>query len=374
MNDHTRSQSAFRGARADSPPHRPPRTGFVLPFVLVTLLLVAALAGATSFASWRAVRSARLGFNGERALQGADEALVTLLASWDATSYAARPVGSRWTRTVITSDLGSADVTLARAIPLGVVLRASMRSQVGGSPDTAARYVTRYVPLTAPAYPLRASFTALGAVTVQGAAFVDGLDARSASDGCGTGRDTGSVPGVHALSTTIPASAAVTGRPPVVPGTLAAATAAADRIAFDSAWNASVTRIARTDAVAATAALPAATLWSARRAVSADSLASTPPVIELGGASTHSGLLLVDGDLVVTGSLAIEGLLIVRGRIDASAGSLVVDGAAFARDYYAGGSTLGDASRIRYSQCTARRALATVARPGNAPFAVWIER
>ena len=350
------------------------RVGFVLPFVLVTLILIAALAGATSFGSWRAVRSARLGFNGERALQGADEALVTLLADWDAAAFASRPIGARWGRTVVTSDHGDVNVSLARAAPLAIVLRAGMRSRMGGAPDTALRYVTRYVPLLPPAYPLHAAFATLGDVTLEGTALVDGLDRRSGSDGCGAGRDTSSVPGMHGLTVSAAATATVYGRPPVMSGATALATLAADRVAFDSAWNMSVARISRTDAIAPSSPIASAPPWSARRVVRADTSVTAPAVVELGGASTHTGLILVDGDLVVTGSLVVEGLLIVRGRIQARAGRLTVDGAVLARDAFGGGSDLGDATRVRYSQCSTRRALSAIARPGHTPFAQWIER
>ncbi len=347
--------------------------GFVLPFVLVTLLLVATLAGATSFASWRAVRSARLGFNGERALQGADEGLVASLAEWDAGTYAARPIGARWTRTVATTDLGAVQVTLARSGPLAFVIRGHMESRVAGAPDTAARSITRHVPLIAPAFPLRGALTAFGDIVLDGAALVDGLDTRSASDGCGAARDTMSVSGVHGVMVTAASTASIGGRGPVTSGASAVATLVADRMSFDSAWTVTLPRVQRTDVIAVHASVAPAPAWSARLLTSADSL---PPAstIALGGTSTHTGMLLIAGNLVLTGSLTVEGLLVVQGSIDASAGTLIVDGAVIARDRYAAGSTVGDATRVRYSQCSVRRALAAVARPGNAPYATWIER
>jgi len=348
------------------------QAGVVLPFVLLSLLLVAALASATALASWRAVRGARLAFNGERALQGADEALALALSTWDASAFAARPIGARWQRTITTSDAGTATLSFARTAPLASVVSARMRSLVRGAPDTASRQVTRYLVLETPAFPARAAVVTLGPAALDSAANVNGLDIGWASDGCGAGRDTLSVPGVHSMGVVMHSAAVIAGAPPVSPGPLVAASLATDRSAFATAWSSALARVTRTDAILPAAALPPAPAWSARRLVSADS-SIAPPTVTL-GTGTHTGLLLVDGDLEVIGTLDVEGLLVVRGRIDARAGTLVVSGALLVRDDRDAGSTLGSASRVRYSPCSVARALATIARPRVAPFSAWIER
>lgn len=357
-----------------------PRDGFVLPFVLVTLLVVAALAGATSLASWRAVRGARLAFNGERALQGADEALLAAMSGHDAETFAARAIGSSVTQSVVTADGGAALVAVTRTAPLAAVATASMQSRTRGSPDTASRRVTRYLWLDAPPFPMPAALTVLADVDLEGAASITGIDTDHASDGCGPLRDTASVSGVHAVNATVSPLAFLAGTTPLESGALVLPTVASARAQFASSWSRALPRVTRTDAVTAGSALAARPLWSARRLIAADTSAFAPPAlgaaITLGGTSRHTGMLLVDGDLHVTGTLVVEGLLLVRGAIDASAGTLDVRGAVIAAhdDASATPSVFGNATSVRYSRCTVARAYAAVARPRVTPFTTWVER
>lgn len=356
------------------------KQGFVLPFVLVTLLVVAALAGATSLASWRAVRGARLAFNGERALQGADEALLAAMTLHDAETFAARAIGSTLTQSVVTADGASATVTVTRTAPLAAVATAAMQSRTRGAPDTAARRVTQYLWLDAPSFPLRAALTVLSDVDLQGAAGVTGVDTDLVSDGCGPLRDTASVSGVHAVSAMVSPLAALAGVTSLESGASVLPIVASARAQFASSWSRAVQRVTRTDAVNAGSALSAVPLWSARRLVASDTSAFVSPALRaavtLGGASRHTGLLLVDGDLHLVGTLTIDGLLLVRGAIETSAGTLDVRGAVIAAHDGASAtpSVLGNETSIRYSRCTVERAYAAIARPRVTPFATWVER
>ena len=56
--------------------NRSKRRGFVLPLVIITTLLVAVLAAGLQTVVWNAMRQARLGFAGERALHTADAAIA----------------------------------------------------------------------------------------------------------------------------------------------------------------------------------------------------------------------------------------------------------------------------------------------------------
>jgi hypothetical protein len=90
--------------------------------------------------------------------------------------------------------------------------------------------------------------------------------------------------------------------------------------------------------------------------------------------SSHDGLLLVDGDVVVQGTLRVRGLLAVSGSLDVTAGTLEVDGGVVVRDGNSRGSHAGSGTRIRYSPCSVRRALSSVARPSFAPYGLWVAR
>jgi hypothetical protein len=350
---------------------RRPRRGFVLPFVLVALLVVAAIAGATGLGAWRAMRAARLAWNGERAALAADEALALAAADWDGEAFAESAIGTRWARTITTADAASVDVALVRTGPLTVAMEATARSSVSGSPDTAHRRTTRVFSFDTPRVPLLGALTVLGSVQVTGSASLDGRDILAASDGCAPERDSASVPGLYAGSANVAEAASVQGSAAVHAPGIASPQIAAQRVAFDSAWNAMAERVRRRDAVAVPGALAAARPWSARRVTAAD---SGQRRIVLAGFSSHQGLLLVDGDLVVRGTLQLRGLLAVRGSLDVTSGALDVVGGVLLRDTDAGVSHAGSGVRVRYSPCTVRRALASVARPAIAPYGLWIAR
>ena len=361
MSDRPRQRAAPRKARR----------GFLLPFVLVALVLVAALAGATGLGAWRAMRSARLAWNGERATQAADEALAITSADWDGNAFAETAIGARWARTVTTADGASVDVALVRTAPLTVVMEATARSSVHGSPDTASRRVTRVVSLAAPRFPLLGALTVLSTLRVTGTADIDGRDLLSATDGCAPARDSASIGGVYAGSASVAAAASVRGSVTVLAPGIASPEIEAHRATFDSAWTAAAARIGRQVSIAPSGALGSARPWSARHVTASDSAARS---IVLTGSSMHEGLLLVDGDLAVRGTMRLRGLLAVNGSLDVTGGTLDVEGGVVTRDGNAGTSHAGSGVWVRYSPCTVLRAMAAVARPEFVPYGLWIAR
>jgi hypothetical protein len=107
--------------------------------------------------------------------------------------------------------------------------------------------------------------------------------------------------------------------------------------------------------------------WGARAFTNAAPLLITT-------ASRHQGILMVDGDLTLHADLDVFGLLMVRGAVDATAGRLLVHGAALVRDDWGHGSRFGFASRVRYSRCALRRAYSATGAPAAVTTRGWLER
>lgn len=344
--------------------------GFALPAVLVALILVAALSGAAQFAAWRAARANRLAWNAERALLGADEAVAISLAQWNAHAFAAQAPGATHNATVTTGDGESARIALTRTAPLSALVEATLRSSVSGSPDTAVRRVLRAISLDPPFIPVRGALTVLGDLQVLGSALIDGRDLLAAGDGCGPGRDSASVNGVHAGNATIAGAAAVNGATPAyqygIGGTLLLL---ADRAMAVQGID-TITVRAASEPFTSGSLAPRGP-WSPRIVVPADTVTR---VVQLSGHSAHDGLMLVRGDLHLHGTLVVRGLLVVEGALDAQGGTLDVQGAVLVLDKRARGSRVGDAARVRYSQCVVRRALSAVSRPSTATWQLWAER
>jgi hypothetical protein len=180
-----------------------------------------------------------------------------------------------------------------------------------------------------------------------------------------------SVAGVVAGTASVVGAPLLEGSPPV--RTLGAgAVLDGERTSFQNAFDIAGPRIRRRESSAGPAPLAPGTAWTARSVTSSDSAA--PGRVTLAGTSRHDGLLVIDGDLLLQGALLVNGLLVVSGALDASAGTLEVDGGVIVRDAATRGTRLGANVRIRYSPCLVGRALATVARPRIAPFALWIAR
>ena len=117
--------------------------------------------------------------------------------------------------------------------------------------------------------------------------------------------------------------------------------------------------------------MPAAAPWTPLRLHPGDSIGTS---VTIGGTSRHQGLVVVHGDLVLHGTLQVDGLLVVTGSVDTRSGTLEVLGGVVASDDRGIESHIGGATRIAWSPCAMRRALAAVALPSAHPFALWSER
>ncbi|HZF67046.1 MAG TPA: hypothetical protein VEZ47_03295, partial [Gemmatirosa sp.] len=81
------------------------------------------------------------------------------------------------------------------------------------------------------------------------------------------------------------------------------------------------------------------------------------------------GVLLVDGDLVVEGQVEGVGLVVVQGRVDATAGALLLHGALLARQ----GVLLGPGSRVVRSRCALERAARAAGKPIAYGRRAWLD-
>lgn len=344
------------------------RRGFIVPTILIAILMVAVIATTLQSAVWRAARNAHLGFAAERALFGADNAIAAMLPAWNPREFAAMAIGTRVTNMVVLPSGISTAVTFVRTSIDAALVEAVTVSTRNGVPLDATRRVTRaLVALNLP-LPLQTVLTSLGTIAVTNLTSISPID-------------------------DVPAgwSTECANEPLVNAGTLPAPDINAARAQFDANWNAWLgLAVQRDNATTVTELAPIVTStgcaagtgdpsrdmfsvtictneWGARAIIGAT--AAT-----LGGSSRHQGILLVDGDLILDGTLEVDGLLIVRGAIDASAGQLIVNGAALIRDTWGHGTRLGLATRVRYSRCALRRALSAVAAPAAVTTGGWLER
>ena len=350
---------------------RTTRRGFVLLFILLSLVVMAAMTAITSLSSWGAMRSARLAWNGERALLGAEEASAIEVSQWQSERFSTLPVGALWRRTISTRTGGVVSLQGIRTGALSAVIEATMTSKSGASLDTASRRVRRALALSPPAFPIHAALTALAPMSVDGGE-IDGSDYIVASEGCDAQRDTLAVAGVLGAEASISAATRIVGTTPVISTNVNSVLATDLRAQFDSAWATSVERVERVTALAPRANMPAFGSWSYLALAPADSTSTS--LVEVTAAGRHEGLIVVYGDLRLSGALRLDGLLIVNGAIDAGSGAFEINGAVLVRDPRMLSSTIGSFSSIRYSRCAVQRALATIARPSSVPFALWVPR
>ncbi len=326
------------------------------------MLLVAALAGATQYAAWRASRAARQAFNGERALLGADESIAYTIANWNAESFARSAIGSRITSRVQTAAGEAVDVIITRTAPLMAWVDVTATSQSVGAPTRAQRRVGRALFTEPPPLPLSAALVALTPLALRGTARVSGLDIAATTDECGPWRDTASIAALHSPIHFIDSTVAIVGAPPIA----SVVDTTRDLAAFNAAWQLIAARAVQRTA-SPNIPLPVEPPW---RAI----LVRDTTTVQLAGASRHEGIVAIDGNLVLRGSLTIRGLLVVRGSVDATAGQLDIEGAMVTYAPNGSTSSFGNNTSVRYSQCALRRALAAVSRPTTQPFRIWSER
>ncbi|MBC8088548.1 MAG: hypothetical protein H7Z40_14885 [Phycisphaerae bacterium] len=332
---------------------------------MIATLLIATLAATVQAAVWRATRNARIAFAGERALLGADAAISTHLASWDGRAFASMPIGAQTTSTPsLTANL-AATVTVVRTGLNNAMVEASATSTNNGVPRAVERHVSRMLTVRNPPLPLNAPLTMLGSATFAYAGTVSTTDETPpgwASECLGTDS-------VDAPTTSASVSAL--------------------RSQFDAGWSKWLSVAHRTDDPATVSSLvPIVTAVTCAPATGdphrgAGSIAACTnewgaralnATFTVTTTSRHQGILMVDGDLTLNADLDVFGLLMVRGAIDATAGRLLVHGAALVRDEMGHGSRFGFASRVRYSRCALRRAYSATGAPAAVTTRGWLER
>ncbi|MEP6765592.1 MAG: hypothetical protein ABJB66_14855 [Gemmatimonadaceae bacterium] len=342
--------------------------GFILPTVLIAMLLIAVIAATLQSAVWRAGRNAHLGFAGERALFGADNAIAQQLPMWNAREFASMEIGQRKTSTTVVPGGLATTVTMARTAIDAAIMEANTTSSKNGVALNATRRVTRALVARNLPLPLQNALTALDAITIDNPAGISSVDEVPPD----WTTECANEPLVNATTSPI-------------------ADINTARAVFDANWNGWLSLASHSDAantvtqlapIVISASCAAGTgeprrdvssvtacvnEWGARAIIGSN--AAT-----LSSNSRHQGILLVEGDLILTGTLEVDGLLVVRGAIDASAGQLVVHGAALIRDTFGRGSRFGIATRVRYSRCALRRALSAVAAPAAITTGGWLER
>jgi len=342
----------------------------VLPLVMVGMLLASTMAAALQLAAWRAQRGAQGQWDAQRATYAAEAAVARSIAAWQLDSLAVLPIGQRRESSQTTADGWLVTTTLTRSAHSAIVVSAVARREhdaplLAGIVQDGARVrrrVVRTVQLAAPPLPVLAAATVLGGATVDAATF-DGRDIALLYDAslcdCGPSRDTASRPALAAGALTV-TSAPVAFR---VLEPLTGLQLAASQQQFDNTF---VTVAARAGILthATPGPLPTTSPWTARVMVA-------PGSVILEGASTHVGLLAIDGNLEVRGALHVDGLLLVRGALHVSTGALTVSGALVVRDVHAIGNTLSANTQIRYDACRWRRALIPVSTVRSSGFGVW---
>lgn len=340
------------------------RTGLVLPFVLISLLVVLALSGGLQTMAWRATRGARSQWDAQRATFAADAAINRALSTWSSESLAQQPIGVAVVQTTTEPSGWQTELTLIRtgtliAFASATTTRVSLRGT--SDPLRVWRRVMTSVHLEPPRIPMLAVATILGDVELGSSAF-DGRDTlltvSTPLDDCGTLRDTSSI-GAASVGGTFGTNT------PNTFGLLSALRSPALQSAreqFDAAWPRLLSK-ATVLPVATTITLASSAPWRA-------SVMTSASTVTLTGASSHVGLLAVDGDLDVNGSLQVDGVLVVRGALTVNGGPLIVRGSLIVRDVNARGTRLRN-TNVEYAPCAVGRAMSAVATPQFAPFQVW---
>lgn len=349
------SEQKVRSAAAE----RTRRAGFVLPFVVVAMAVVAVLALAAISTSWRGYRATRLAANGVRAQFAGDEGVALQLDAWPADSLAAIPLGATLSTPLTTAIGDSVRVRITRTQPLVAWLTADVALEPKGTPGLVRRHVTRAVSLEPPALPIVGALTAIATVHGQDPTTIDGRDRADASDACGALRDTLSLAPMAASA----ALASGGGTWTTMPGRQALADTAMMRARFDQAW---ISVIARSPVRVSDSTPQRLTVSRGWHALLLDG-----PVVTVRAPSQWRGLLAVSGDLVVTGSLDVEGVVVVRGHLDARGAALRIRGALIVSSLGTPSVELGDQTVLRYDRCAVQLALATIAVPRAQPFSLW---
>lgn len=332
------------------------RRGFVLPFVVVAIGAAGVLAFAFTGDAVRSARAVLASRRGDDAGHLADAAMAAALARWteDSLWLSAPGTGAPG---AVTVGGGLIPIRWERHQPLIATLRATRSERPPRRGDRTRRDHWRAVWLEPPPLPVPAAITTNGALQGGQGVHIAGNDVVRPGSPCGPRRDTLGVPPVAAAAV---AGAGGGGWPGAPPALVPPASLLAD---VQTAMAVLVTRTGAREAGPAPVTLPATTGWQALR-LRGDRLAVVGPL-------RWQGLLVAEGDVTLSGAIDVTGLLVVVGRLEASAAQLTVQGALVAVDTSARGVTLGGPSSVTFDRCAVEMALATVARPSLAPFALW---
>ena len=388
------------------PVHDRARRGVVLMPVLVLLAaaLLVALAHAARVRSGE--RAARVTWHAERALAGADAALLEALGAWSADSSARLRPGEVDTLApghdpTLRRTVARVRLSARRYLLHATAVVPAAEAAAGGAAmrDVALRELTRAVRLDWPRPPDVAVVAVFGALTLSDGAEIVGVDTEPPGWGalCEGDRRATPVPAVVADVVHADSTVRLIGALPAHRRWTAGERTTAEH-AFDRAFAELAARASRTtsdsildlDAVAS----PPCAAWfgDASRGGGVDDRCTRhwPIVYARGageitvrGARPSQGILLVDGDLVIARDVALHGLVLVRGRVrtapargapspGAPAGPLL-SGLLLVRDAATRGSALAG-GRIALGQCAARFSLASAARAVPEPRLGWHQR
>lgn len=328
----------------------------MLPFVLLALVAASLLSLAFAGDALHALQSVRAAVAGADAGAQADAALASALASWEQDSIWTIAPGGRAQRNVAVAGV-PVRIEWHRQQPLVATVRATRQRPSVRRQDLILRDHWRAIWLDPPRLPIVGALVTPGSVAGSEGSLISGSDVALPTGPCGGGRDTMSVPPVVAFAVRGQEPGSWPGAPLAQhpSSSLAEELAAALQVVAERApavlWDSTPQRLS--DAAG----------WQALR-IRAERAG-------IDGPSQWQGLLVVHGDLTVRGRLELEGVLVVEGRVDASAGELLVQGAVIAADTSAKAVMLGAQSRLFYDRCSVQMALATLSRPTVAPFLLW---
>lgn len=355
-----------------------PRSGFVLPFVIVVLAVVGLCALALATVTWRDAQATARVAEAQRLSMMADEAIARSLDRWRQDSLWAHALNTPFRSELQLTAHDRQSVLISRSHPQVATVRVTASHHDPRTRYPVRRELLRTVWLEPPVRSLPAALMVHGHLSAEDPTHISGSDLRVTDTSCGDLRDTLSVRSIAAdsiQSGTTPWSL----RPPD---------------AWTNAVNSPVPLSLGLQRIAsAAAALGAIVLRDTQpapldtrpdnpsRAWQLLSLQASPPAaaVRLSGRSRFRGLLVIDGDLIVEGGLELDGLLWVRGTLEARPGVLEVSGALIVLGDAAPGhpppsqpvARLGGRTTVRFDRCLAQMALATIAEPRSAPFVLW---
>ncbi len=373
---------------------RAQRSGFSLLIVLVLTSALLFIAVAFTDAVVHALRTTRLGWQGERATHAADVGALGALAAWEPARAAALRVGESDTIAGVTNAKLRTGVIRTRVKARSFMLEGWAESRDGAvRPST--RHIWRAVRLQWPTVPAHAALSALRDVAVGPGAALLGTDAQPAAwnDECAVDTRTDPVVALLAGSATVDSLAVMAGH-----GAAVQLLGASLNAPMDSAMAEAIRALsARATVVTSDSLLflntpgsgtPACPLWfgDARRSAAAhDSCTRRWPIVvaahpgetQLIGGFPAQGVLIVRGDLRVNAGVRFAGLVLVNGRITVTAPATAPTellGALLVRDTLNSGSTISGAVVVQSSRCALRLALAAAGVPQPVPQYGWTER